>query len=309
MTYPNSTCILGAPVDTGAGISGCAEGPGAWRAAGLIGELQQNGRAVVDLGDARPQPGPALSHANPALRNLSETAAMIRGLGAAARQAGRRCALPVFLGGDHSISAATVPAMAARAAEVGRPFFVLWLDAHPDLHDLHSTVSGNLHGTPAAYSLGLPGFEAFSPLPARVNPANLCMMGLRSVDGAEARRLAALGIDAHPMADLHRTGVTAPLAAFLDRVAREGGDLHVSFDVDFLDPAIAPGTGTTEAGGATEAQAGQIAAMLRDSGLVSSLDLVELNPRLDDRACTATLMCRLAAGLLPPGEALRHTGS
>ena len=309
MTYSQTTCILGAPFGMGAGIAGCDGAPAALRAAGLARALQAGGRAVHDMGDARPQPDPARTGADPALRNLPETVAMIRGLTAAARAAGRGAALPVFLGGDHAIAAATVPAMAERAAAAGRPFFVLWLDAHPDLHDLASTESGNLHGTPAAYFLGLPGFDAFPPLPARVAAGNLCMMGLRSIDTAEAARLARLGIEAHPMAALHRAGVAAPLAAFLGRVARAGGALHVSFDVDFLDPALAPAVGTAVPEGATLAQAEEIVALLGASGLVSSLDIVELNPRLDDGARTTTLMCRLAAGLMPQAEALGRTGS
>lgn len=300
---------MGAPIGTGAGVPGSEGGPAAYRAAGLAETLREAGWRVADLGDVAPPPVPVPPHPNRAIRRLPETVGMIRGLTAAALEAGRRFALPVFLGGDHSLSAATIPAMALRARDAGRPFFVLWLDAHPDLHTLDSSVSGNLHGTPAAYFLGLGGFDAYPPLAAAVAPEHVCMMGLRSIDRAEAPRLAALGIDAHPMAELDRTGVAAPLACFLDRVAQARGDLHVSFDVDFLDPALAPGVGTTVPDGATEAQARTIAGMLGDSGLVTSLDLVELNPRLDPGGRSARLMCGLAARLLPPRAVLQKTGS
>ncbi|MCA8881407.1 MAG: arginase family protein [Rhodobacteraceae bacterium] len=309
MRHPETCCLLGAPVGAGAGVAGCELGPAAYRAAGLAEALGAAGWSVADLGDAHPQPAPVAPHPNRALRHLPETVGMIRGLGAAALEAGRRCDLPVFLGGDHSISAATIPAMALRAREAGRPFFLLWLDAHPDLHDLDTTASGNLHGTPAAYVLGLDGFAAFPALPAGVAADNVCMMGLRSVDGAEAPRLAALGIAAHPMAELAKCGVDAPLARFLDRVAHAGGDLHVSFDVDFLDPAVAPAVGTAVPDGASAAEAHRIAAALSDSGLVTSLDLVELNPRLDPEGSSVALIRDLACAMLPPRAALRRTGT
>ena len=189
---------MGAPIGTGAGVRGSELGPAAYRAAGLAEALRDAGWRVADLGDVAPQTAPGARHPNPALRHLPETVGMIRGLTAAALDAGRRHALPVYLGGDHSISAATIPAMSLRAREAGRPLFVLWLDAHPDLHTLDTTVSGNLHGTPAAYFMGLGGFEAFPVLAAPVAPANVCMIGLRSIDRAEASRLAALGVDVHP---------------------------------------------------------------------------------------------------------------
>ncbi len=309
LTHSATCCLLGAPIGTGAGVPGCDTGPAALRAARLGAALARSGRLVTDLGDAAPAPLAAAHHANPAIRNLAETAAWIRGLGAAARAAGEKAALPVFLGGDHSLSAATVPAMAARAAARGRPFFVLWLDAHPDLHTLGSTGSGNLHGTPAAYFTGEADFAPFPPLPARVRPENICMMGIRSVDGAEEARLAASGIGLHRMEALHRDGVEAPLEAFLGRVADAGGDLHVSFDIDFLDPAIAPAVGTTVPGGATLLQADAIAAMLGDSGLVTSLDLVELNPTLDPFGRSAALFADLAGAMLRRRETLSRTGS
>lgn len=307
--HPDSCCLVGAPIGTGAGVAGCDLGPAAYRDVGLAEALRDAGWRVADLGDVSPAPAPAVQHPNPAIRHLPETVGMIRGLGAAALEAGRRHALPVFLGGDHSISAATIPAMALRAREAGRPFFVLWLDAHPDLHSLETTRSGNLHGTPAAYFMGLGGFGAFPVIAAPVAPANVCMLGLRSIDGAEAARLAALGIDAHPMAELDETGVAAPLARFLARVGREGGHLHVSFDVDFLDPALAPGVGTTVPDGATGDQARSIAGLIGDSGLVTSLDLVELNPRLDPDGRSAAMMRDLATRMLPPRAALQKTGS
>ena len=310
MTRVNHCRLLGAPVGSGAGVRGCELGPAALRQAGLADALRARGWQVTDLGDARPEPGPLSHPANPALRYFSETTAWIRGIGRAAQTAGRDGALPVFLGGDHALSAATVPAMARRARAGGRPLFVLWLDAHPDFHTLDSSTSGNLHGTPVAYFTGAAGFTGFPPLRDAVAPRRVCMMGLRSIDADEAARLAGSGIAALRMGALRRAGVAAPLERFLDRVAAEDGDLHVSLDADFLDPRLAPAVGTAVPGGATLEEAGRIAALLGESGRVTSLDLVELNPRLAAARRTAALLIALAADILPPcPEALLHTGS
>ena len=175
----------------------------------------------------------------------------------------------------------------------------MWLDAHPDIHTLKSTTSGNLHGTPVAYFTGQADFEdAYPPLQHRIDPANVCMMGIRSVDPAENEHLAQFGIEVHDMRSIDEVGGAAPLRSFLKRVKEANGVLHVSLDVDFLEPDIAPAVGTTVPGGATFREAHLIMEMLCDSKLVTSLDLVELNPFLDERGRTAKLMVDLCASLL-----------
>jgi arginase len=207
--------------------------------------------------------------------------------------------MPIFLGGDHAISAGTVPGLARRAAEDRRPLFVLWLDAHTDFHTLDTTVSGNLHGTPVAYYTGQKGFRGFFPdLPHPVPPQNVCMIGIRSVDPAERDALRALDVTVHDMRVIDEHGVSVLVGEFLERVRAVNGLLHVSLDVDFLDPDIAPGVGTTVPGGATYREAHLIMEMLHDSGLVTSLDLVELNPFLDERGKTAKLLVDLVASLM-----------
>ena len=176
---------------------------------------------------------------------------------------------------------------------------MLWLDAHPDFHSLDSTASGNLHGVGVAYAAGRPGFGAhMPPNPHPVRPENICMMGLRSVDPPERAALREAGVAVHDMRAIDEHGLVRPLRAFLDRVARAGGRLHVSLDVDFLDPTIAPAVGTTVPGGATFREAHLIMEIVHDSGLARSLDLVELNPFLDERGRTALLLVDLAASLL-----------
>jgi arginase len=273
-------------------------GPGAYRAADLAGALRSLGHDVVDFGDLRPAPARPTRHANPAIKGLTETVAWVEALAAAA-YAISADHMPLFLGGDHSIAAGTVAGLSRRAAERGRPLFLLWLDAHTDYHTLDSTVSGHLHGTPMAYVTGRAGFgDAFPRLDHPVDPRNVAMIGIRSVDGAERTAIAASGIAVHDMRAMDEEGVVPFLTAFLSRVAAANGLLHVSLDVDFLDPGIAPGVGTTVPGGATFREAHLIMEILHDGGLVSSLDLVELNPFLDERGRTAFLMVDLAASLM-----------
>jgi arginase len=229
---------------------------------------------------------------------LPEVVAWIESIGEAVYRASAD-GMPIVLGGDHSLAAGTLSGLSRRAAEAGREFFVLWLDAHPDFHTLDTTQSGNLHGVAMAYATGRPGFAgAFPPLAAPIRSENICMIGIRSVDPAERPALASSGIIVHDMRAIDEHGVAPLLDRFLQRVAAANGVLHVSFDVDFLDPDIAPGVGTTIPGGATFREAHLVMEMLHDSRLVTSLDLVELNPFLDERGRTALLIVDLVASLM-----------
>ena len=292
-------CILmGAPVQEGAGRLGCDMGPSAFRAAGLGAALRDLGHTVSDRGALAPCELRDLRHDNPAIRGLPEIVAWTEAITRAVFEAGGE-GMPILMGGDHSIAAGALAGMSRRASETGRDFFVLWLDAHADFHTLDSTRSGNLHGIPMAYATGMPGFAGiFPPLAAPVDPRNVCMMGTRSVDAAERGPLAASGVTVHDMRAIDEHGVAPLLDRFLARVAAAKGVLHVSLDVDFLDPEIAPGVGTTVPGGATFREAHLVMEMLHDSGLVASLDLVELNPFLDDRGRTALLLVDLVASLM-----------
>lgn len=241
-----------------------------------------------------------MSHGNLALKALPEISAWTEALAEAAFCASAD-ALPIFLGGDHSLSAGTLSGLARRATILRRPLFVLWLDAHPDFHTLDTTVSGNLHGVPLAYVTGLPGFAGYFPdLAARIEPRRICMLGIRSVDAAEQSALAEAGVTVHGMHDIRSVGVAPLLAPFLSRVAAANGLLHVSLDADFLDPSIAPAVGTAVAGGASLADAHLVMDMANASALVTSLDLVELNPDLDDHDRTAAVMVDLTVRLLAP---------
>ncbi|MEE2944950.1 MAG: arginase [Pseudomonadota bacterium] len=291
------TCILvGAPVDTGQRQPGCLMGPDAYRTAGLATSLEELGHQVIDTGNVtfkdRGETAP-----DPKLLHWSKTIAWTQALADAAETAIGQ-GLPIFLGGDHSMAAGTVTGVKRAADAQNRPQFVLWLDAHSDFHTPISTATGNLHGTPVAYFTGREGFEGFPTFGSPVPDENVCMIGLRSVDSAERDALQQSEIRRHDMREIDESGIAKPLAAFLDRVAAANGMLHVSLDVDFLDPSVAPAVGTTVPGGATVREAHLVMEMLHDSGLMTSLDLVELNPFLDERGRTATLMVDLAASSL-----------
>ncbi|WP_127520326.1 arginase [Mesorhizobium sp. Z1-4] len=290
--------VVGAPVQDGASQLGCEMGPSALRTAGLVTALRELGHDVSDHGAVVPPPPRPIRHDNGSLKSLPEIVAWTEALSAAAYEASGG-AMPIFLGGDHSLSAGTLAGVARRAAEAGRPLFVLWLDAHPDFHTLDTTTSGNLHGVPLAYASGQPGFEGiFPPLAARVEPERICVFGARSVDPAERAALTAQGVTVHDMRAIDEHGAAPLLRDFTARVEAADGMLHVSLDVDFLDPEVAPAVGTTVPGGATLREAHLVMEMLSDSGLVTSLDIVELNPFLDERGRTAKLLVDLTASLM-----------
>jgi arginase len=293
------SCILiGAPVQHGTGRRGAEMGAGAFRAAGLAETLTELGLEVIDEGNLSIGRVPPVVHPNPAIRDLGIIGAWVAAIeGAAYAAAGR--GMPILLGGDHSVAAGSIAGINRRRVEEGKELFVLWLDAHSDFHTLESTTSGNLHGVPMAYVTGRPGFEGwFPPLAAPVAPENVCMIGLRSVDPAEREAIEASRITVHDMRAIDEFGIGRLTRGFLQRVAAAGGVLHVSLDVDFLDPEIAPGVGTTVPGGATFREAHLVMELLHDSGLVHSLDVVELNPFLDERGRTALLLVDLVASLM-----------
>ncbi len=294
MTQKN--CILvGAPMDSGKKRNGCLMGPDAYRTAGLAEALRDLGHLVTDRGNVAPAPFTPRDH--PKLVQLEETIAWTSSLAEAA-EAGLKDGMPIFLGGDHALSLGSVLGAKRHADAMGRPLFVLWLDAHTDFHTPETTDSGNLHGTPLGYVTGRAGFVGFPKVESPLAEENIAIIGLRSVDTAEREALQNSAITHVDMREIDETGIAKPLTAFLEKVAAANGMLHVSLDVDFLDPSVAPAVGTTVPGGATVREGHLVMEMISDSDLMTSLDLVELNPFLDERGRTATLMVDLAASAL-----------
>lgn len=288
--------IIGAPVDSGKRRSGCLMGPDSFRTAGLGEALQDLGHSVKDLGNLTPashQPESADTHLNQLNETIGWTHRLIR-----VAEESMEHGVPIFLGGDHALALGSVAGVANYAARQKRPQFVLWLDAHSDFHTPQTTDSGNLHGTPLGYVTGRTGFNGFPAVTSPIPQENICILGLRSVDQAEREALQQTAIRFHDMRQIDESGISKPLTDFLEHVAEQDGLLHVSLDVDFLDPSIAPAVGTTVPGGATMREGHLVMELICDSGLMTSLDLVELNPFLDERGRTAQLMVDLAASAL-----------
>lgn len=292
-----TVALIGAPVEEGAGQLGCGMGPAALRVAGLTQALERLGHKVIDRGNLAPDEMPGFSLPG-RTRNAPLIAGWTRALERAAYDALQAGVFPLFLGGDHSLSMGTVAGAARHAAAAGRPLFVLWLDAHADFNTPQTSPSGNMHGMPVAFFCGLPGFDGILPQTRpTVRPEHVSLIGVRSIDADERKALTQARVNVHDMRAIDEFGIVPIVRSLIEEVRAADGLLHVSLDVDFLDPSVAPGVGTTVRGGATYREAHLVMELLSDSGLVGAMDLVELNPFLDVRGQSAMLLVELVASL------------
>jgi arginase len=292
--------VLGAPIDIGASQRGTLMGPAALRTAGLLTLLDGLGFEVKDHGDLGIDDVAELADAAPDhARHYREIQRWTRALTTRAYELARSGAVPVFLGGDHTLSMGSVNGIARHCREAGRELFVVWLDAHADYNTPATTLSGNMHGMSAAFLCGEPGLDGLLGEEPRapVAPDRLELFGVRSIDRLERDLLRDRRINVTDMRQIDEFGVGVLIRRVIDKVKARDGVLHVSFDVDFLDPGLAPGVGTTVPGGATYREAHLVMEMLHDSGLVRSVDIVELNPFLDERGRTARIAVELIGSL------------
>jgi arginase len=294
--------LLGVPVEAGTGRRGAAMGPAALRVAELAARLEALGWQVSDRGDVAPIPPGEIAPLHfPGRAYLPETVAgWVRPLHDAAYGLAREGMVPVFLGGDHSLSMGSVTGVARHWHEQGRPLFVLWLDAHADFNTPMISPSGNMHGMSLALAAGETELLPMMAEPDRlapVSPERICVFGARSIDPQERKLLRARGVTVHDMRQIDENGVSILIRDFIRRIKHESGVLHVSLDVDFLDPDVAPGVGTTVPGGATYREAHLVMELLEDAGVTVSLDVVELNPFLDERGRSAIALAELVASL------------
>jgi arginase len=292
--------VLGVPIEIGASQRGTLMGPAALRTAGLLTLLDGLGFEVTDQGDISTSDVADLTDSPPDnARHYREIQRWTRVLSARAYELARSGAVPIFLGGDHSLSMGSVNGMARHWCETGRELFVVWLDAHADYNTPATTLTGNMHGMSAAFLCGEPGLDClFGDEPrSSIHVDQLELFGTRSIDKPERDLLRARGISVADMRQIDEFGVGVLIRRVIDKVKSRDGVLHVSFDVDFLDPSLAPGVGTTVPGGATYREAHLVMEMLHDSGLVRSVDIVELNPFLDERGRTARTAVELVGSL------------
>jgi arginase len=292
--------LLGAPIDIGASQRGTLMGPAALRTAGLLTLLDGMGFEVTDHGDLSIAEVADLADAPPDnARHYREIQRWTRALSTHAYELARSGVIPIFLGGDHTLSMGSVNGIARHCRAIGRELFVVWLDAHADYNTPATTVSGNMHGMSAAFLCGEPGLDGLLGEEPRspIDPDQLELFGIRSIDKLERDLLRARHISIADMRQIDEFGVAVLIRRVIDKVRARDGVLHISFDVDFLDPSLAPGVGTTVPGGATYREAHLVMEMLHDSGLVRSADIVELNPFLDERGRTARTAVELIGSL------------
>jgi arginase len=300
--------LIGAPTDIGAGARGASMGPEALRVANISPILQAHGLEVLDRGNLS---GPANPWLPPSegYRHLAEVVAWNEAVHAAMYSELQLGRLPILLGGDHCLGIGSISAVARHCREAGKKLRVLWLDAHADFNTSVLTPSGNIHGMPVACLCGHGPqalIEIGGTVPA-INAKVVRQIGIRSVDQGEKRLVHEVGLEVFDMRYIDEMGMrhTMELAlATLD----SNTHLHVSFDVDFLDPDIAPGVGTTVPGGPTYREAQLCMEMIADTGRLASLDVMELNPALDIRNKTAELAVDLIESLFGKSTLMRAQG-
>jgi arginase len=304
ITKNPNIALLGVPIEIGASQAGTLMGPAALRTAGIARVLEQLGLSVEDHGDlatpAKDSTTASADDPSPAnAKYYDEIKAWLRTLSERAWAIASSGAIPIFMGGDHSLSMGSVNGVARYWQAKSRPLFVLWLDAHADYNTPATTLTGNMHGMSAAFLCGEPGLDGLLGDQPRVSimPDQLDLFGTRSIDPLEKNLVRDRRVAVADMRAIDEFGVAVLIRRVIERVKARNGVLHVSFDVDFLDPAVAPGVGTTVPGGATYREAHLIMELLHDSGLVRSADIVELNPFLDERGRTARVAVELIGSL------------
>lgn len=290
--------LIGAPSDVAAGTRGTNLGPEALRVAGLDSALARMGYGVHDHGNVAGPTNPS----RPAVdgwRHFDETLAWCRAVRDAVAASLDGDETPILMGGDHSLSIGSVAAAARHCARRQQPLAVLWLDAHADFNTHETSPSGNVHGMPVAVMCGdgHPDLLDLGHATPMIDPCRVFQVGIRSVDTVEQRRIVESGLVIHDMRRIDEVGMRAVMAEVLEAIARTGGHLHVSFDLDFVDPDVAPGVGTPVLGGPTWREAQLCMEMIHDSGLLGSLDVVEINPALDIHNRTAELAVELVKSL------------
>ena len=303
-TYPPIS-IFGVPTDVGAGRRGASMGPEGLRVAGLVEALIARGVDVADLGDLKGPKNPWLGP-HDGYRHLEEVVAWNRAVLEASTAELARGRMPVMLGGDHCLAIGSIAAVANHCRSQGRKLRVLWLDAHTDFNTSSITPSGNVHGMPVACLCGI-GPDVLTRLGGHspsMEVSQFRQIGIRSVDPDEKRMVKEHGLDIYDMRYIDEVGMRRVIEEALEGVDADT-HLHVSFDVDVLDPTIAPGTGTPVPGGINYREAQLVMEMIADSGRLGSLDIVEVNTALDRGNATAELAVDLVESLFGKSTLMR----
>jgi arginase len=302
---PKAISLIGAPTDIGAGSRGASMGPEALRVANIVSVLEGHGLEVADRGNLSGPANPWLPPVN-GYRHLHEVVAWNEAVHAAMHAELTLGRLPILLGGDHCLGIGSISAVARFCRETNKKLRVLWLDAHADFNTNTLTPSGNIHGMPVACLCGHGPKELIEiggTVPA-INPKVVRQIGIRSVDAGEKRLVHEVDLEVFDMRYIDEMGMRHAMELALATIDANT-HLHVSFDVDFLDPDIAPGVGTTVNGGPTYREAQLCMEMIADTGRLASLDVMELNPALDVRNRTAEVAVDLIESLFGKSTLMR----
>jgi arginase len=283
--------IIGAPMDLGAGRRGVDMGPSALRLANLNDKLASLGYEVEDLGNVRVDQPETAPVGQESARYLSQIAQTCTRLMEMVEHAADQSKVPLVLGGDHSIAIGTIAGISNHHRKSGRKAGLIWIDAHADMNTPDSSPSGNIHGMPLACSIGIGPRElthlgGYAP---KIDPSKVAIIGLRSVDDVERRHVRDAGVHAYTMRDLDERGLRSVILEAIDRVSEGTAGFHLSFDMDSVDPSEAPGVGTPVRGGMTYREAHLVMEIIGDSGKMGSMEIVEVNPVMDEVNRTALL--------------------
>ncbi len=283
--------IIGVPMDLGASRRGVDMGPSALRVAGLQARIKQLGHQVEDIGNISVKQAEEMSYGEKRAKYLSEIADACKDLGAMVEKSLEESMLPVVLGGDHSIAAGTLSGVAAHFKKKEKKIGLIWLDAHGDINTPESSPSGNVHGMPLAAAMGygateLVELQGFKP---KVEPQNISLVGIRDLDSQEKKLAKKSGVHVFTMRDIDERGMREVMSDALKYAMDDTDGISVSLDMDFVDPSDAPGVGTPVRGGVTYREAHLAMEMLADTEAMVSLEIVEINPVIDEHNRTALL--------------------
>jgi len=288
---PQKIRIIGVPMDLGASRRGVDMGPSALRVAGLQARIKQLGHQVEDIGNISVKQPEEMSYGEKRAKYLAEIADACKDLGAIVEKSLEESMLPVVLGGDHSIAAGTLSGIAAYFKKREKKIGLIWLDAHGDINTPESSPSGNVHGMPLAAAMGYGAMElvelqGFKP---KVEPQNISLVGIRDLDTQEKKLAKKSGVHVFTMRDIDERGMREVMSDALKYAMDDTDGISVSLDMDFVDPSDAPGVGTPVRGGVTYREAHLAMEMIADTEAMASLEIVEINPVIDEHNRTALL--------------------
>ena len=292
--------IIGFPMDLGADRRGVDMGPSALRIAGIKEKLEELGYKVIDSGDIHIQIMEKQKVINPKLKYLNEILRTSKTLAGKVEKILEKGHFPLCLGGDHSMAVGSIAGISSFCRKRGLKFGVIWIDAHADMNSDESTPSGNIHGMPLAAALGignekLVNFYGFSP---KVEPLNCALIGIRSIDQMEKMNVKKVNPAVYTMADIDKLGIHRVISRVLKQFRENVDHIHVSFDLDSVDPSVAPGVGTPVPGGLSFRETHLLMESIADCGCISSLEVTEVNPILDNQNKSAVFATEVVASIM-----------